>query len=226
MIVQWPGHIQPGIISNSLVSVIDIAPTLLEAAGVNSIPQILGQSFTDLFSHPDDEFRQYVFAEHNWHDYEAYERMVRTKHFLFLINERPSLDLRGPADSNSGPSFDDLKDLRDRGLLSPIQADAFMAPRPHYELYDCINDPQQFENIASLPEYGEVVRELMRVLDRWMSVTKDNIPAHLTPDCFDRETGKQLKDVQNERGETPGVASGALQVTKSDIRESSPGLDP
>ncbi len=64
-----------------MVSVIDIAPTLLEIAGVAAPAQFQGQSFTKLFKDPALAFRQQVFAEHNWHDYEAHERMVRSKDF-------------------------------------------------------------------------------------------------------------------------------------------------
>jgi len=222
LVVHWPQGIREGLVSNSLVSVIDIAPTFLEAAGVNIVPEILGKSFLSLFEHPDMEFRNYVFSEHNWHDYESYERMVRTKNFLYLINERPWMDQRGPADSNKGASFEDLKVRRDAGKLTPAQSDIFMAPRPRYELYDCISDPGQLVNVASLKKYQQVKKDLDHVLAKWMKETRDNVPDNLTKDLFDRETGTKVGvwrfgELDKQRGEIPGVASGALEVKSSDI---------
>ena len=34
---------------------------------------------------PEKSFRNYVFAEHNWHDYEAHQRMIRNDSFLYIV---------------------------------------------------------------------------------------------------------------------------------------------
>src|SRR5690606_20804695 len=89
-IAYWPNGIKKtGEICDALISSIDIAPTLLEAASIKPPKSVQGKSLLHLFSEPSAPFRNYIFAEHNWHDYEAYERAVRTKDFLYIINERP-----------------------------------------------------------------------------------------------------------------------------------------
>lgn len=214
-VVYWGNGIaRPGGTSNSLISVIDIAPTLLEIAGVKTIRDLQGESFVSLFSSPEQEHRQYIFAEHNWHDYEAHERMVRSQNFLYVLNSRPNLSNPGPADSNSSPSFEELKILRDNGRLSPAQNDIFMVPRPHEELYDCRNDPMQLSNLASLPQYQSELDKMRKVLGKWRMETKDNIPQELTKDWFDRETGKSLGQDKRVRGEMPGRKSGGTKVLK------------
>lgn len=211
-IIKWPAGIaRPGSVSQAMVSAVDIASTLVDIAGVKAIPQFQGKSFRPLLKDPSLPFRDFVFAEHNWHDYEAYERMVRTTEFLYIFNARPSLSNNGPADSNTSPAFDDLKQLRNEGKLTAAQNDIFMVPRPYEELYDNTKDPMQLVNIASLPAYQETLVQLREILRQWQADTKDNIPIHLTPDWFDRETGERLPG-EKTRGEMPGKSTGATRV--------------
>jgi arylsulfatase A-like enzyme len=218
LVFNWPtGIAKPGAVSNSLLSVIDLAPTLLEVAGITPGPTFQGKSFAKLLKEPQQEFRTYVFAEHNWHDYEAYERMVRTKSFLYLVNERPQFSQPGPADSNRSPSFRELQRVRDAGQLTAAQNDVFMAPRPREELFNCIEDPQQLVNIASLPAYQEVLSDLRLVLQQWQQATKDNVPENLTGDWYDRETGEGIPKEKQVRGEMPGSKSGATRVKNQDV---------
>jgi arylsulfatase A-like enzyme len=218
-VIKWgSGITQPGSVSNSLISVIDIAPTLLEIAGIPPLERFQGKSFADIFKNPRLEHRQFVYSEHNWHDYEAHERMVRSKNFLYVLNSRPNLSNPGPADSNSSPSFEDLKELRDKGELSHAQNDIFMVPRPREELYNCITDPMQISNIASLPQYKKVLLEMRHELERWRAETKDNTPDQLTKDWFDRETGERLDEGQQIRGEMPGIGTGATKTVEIKLK--------
>jgi N-sulfoglucosamine sulfohydrolase len=206
-IVKWNnGLSKKGVVSESLISVIDIAPTLLELASADILPAFQGKSFTKILKDPTRDFRNYVFAEHNWHDYEALERMVRTKDHLYVLNARPHLSNQGPADSNRSLSFDDLKHIRDSGKLSVAQADVFVTPRPAEELFDCRKDPMQLANIASLPEYRETLDKMRHILLQWRNETADTTPEVLTADWYDRETGEAL-DVKRTRGEMPGGKS-------------------
>jgi N-sulfoglucosamine sulfohydrolase len=91
--------------------------------------------------------------ENNWHDYEAHERMIRTKDYLYLVNARPNLTNCGPADSKTSPTQASLNHLRDLGKSTVVQADVFIAPRPAEELFDVRNDPEQLLNLASVPQY-------------------------------------------------------------------------
>lgn len=203
-ILKWnKGLRNKGVTSNSLISVIDIAPTILELAGAEVLPAFQGKSFIKVLKDPARDFRSYVFSEHNWHDYEALERMLRTKDYLYVLNLRPHLSNQGPADSNRSPSFQDLKDIRDAGKLTAAQADVFITPRPTEELYDCRKDPMQLVNVASLPEYKDALEEMRRILLQWRDETADTTPDTLTDDWFDRETGEPL-EVKRMRGEMPG----------------------
>ena len=211
-VLSWPkGITGNGISNNSMISVIDIAPTFLELAGVEIGPSFQGRSFANTINNPTKEHRNYVFAEHNWHDYEAHERMVRTTRFMYVINHRPQFPNQGPADSNRSPSYEELKLARDAGKLNAAQADVFITPRPHEELYDCLVDPEQLVNIASNMRYREVLRDLRSVMQQWTTATGDDVPDNLTPAWYDTETGAGL-DIERKRGEMPGNKTNAVKI--------------
>ena len=202
LLIKWNKTIKTDI-SQSLISVIDIAPTILDVAGVTILPSFQGTSFKKIIFNPSLEFRKYVFSEHNWHDYEALERTVRTKDFLYVLNLRASLSNPGAADITSSPSFKDLENIRDSGKLSAAQADVFIAPRPFEELYDCRQDPMQLVNVASVKSYADQLASLRKTMAQWQLETKDSNPSQLTKDWYDRENGKRLSGKQI-RGEMPG----------------------
>lgn len=214
-IVCWPGKIgsNPGV-SNSLVSVIDIAPTFMELGGAEIPASFQGKSFLPVINDPSKDFRNYVFAERNWHDYESHERMIRDKDFMYILNSRPNKPQLGPADAVSSPSFFDLMGLFAKGELSAVQADVFAVPRPNEELYDCRNDSFQLLNLASVPEYEDRLNKLRAMLQRWMDETGDNIPVDLTKDWYLRVPGYIGTNVREIRGEMPGAANNATEINE------------
>ncbi|MBC8766607.1 sulfatase [Arenibacter sp. BSSL-BM3] len=215
-VMYWRKGIKnKGLTSKSLVSAVDIAPTLLTLAGINYPDQFQGHSFHKLIANPDQTFRNYIFAEHNWHDYEAHERMVRNKDYMYILNSRPMKPQNGPADAVGSPSFKELETLKDKGELSAIQADVFLVPRPHEELFDYKRDPLQLLNVASVPEYGEPLKDLRKVLKEWMIETGDNIPENLTKDWYLKEAGLIKTEFHNIRGEMPGEK---LNATKNNVK--------
>jgi arylsulfatase A-like enzyme len=193
-IVFWPKGIKnKGAHPEGLISSLDIAPTVLELAGAAAPKEYQGRSFVPMLKNPAAEIRTSVFSEHNWHDYEAHERMIRTKDYLYLINARPNLTNCGPADSKTSPAQAALNHLRDLGKLTVAQADVFIAPRPEEELFDVKNDPDQLLNLASVPQYQKKLEEMRGLLNKWRTETGDRTPEKLRPDEFDRETGEPLK---------------------------------
>ncbi len=210
-IVKWPHGAKSGAVCKSLVSAVDIGPTILDLCGVAAGPSFQGQSFAPLLKHTEKPFRKYVFSEHNWHDFEALERMVRSEKFLYVINERPQFPNCGPADSNNSPSQKDLDLLARQGQLTPEQEDVFLAPRPREELFDVQKDPQQFVNVAGDPAYANALVQMRDVMNAWREQTADTSPANLTSDWYARFTGKPL-DMERVRGEMPGAAKNAAKV--------------
>lgn len=201
-IIYWPDGIgkNPRECS-SLISSIDIAPTILELASSEVPESVQGYSFIEILKNPTGKFRNFVFAEHNWHDYEAHERMVRSENYLFILNSRPQYPQMGPADAVGSLSFAELNSQRKAGSLSTVQADIFLIPRPSEELYDCRKDPEQFSNVATASFSREESLEMRKILKEWMIETGDNIPDNLTRDWYQRTPGYVKTEYFNIRGE-------------------------
>lgn len=175
LIFCWKDHIPPqSVHSNGLISTIDLAPTLLDLAGIPMSDEVYGKSFKSLLFNPAERGREYIYAERNWHDTDEYMRCVRTEKYKLIYNayyERP----HGIAmDLSTSDSWYDLKRLQRSGKLTPAQSLVFQSPRPMIEIYDLENDPEELDNIADLKSSLEAGRTLARQLVRWQKETKDH----------------------------------------------------
>lgn len=204
LVAHWPKGIQSTGTSSGLVSVIDLAPTILNIAGCEVPKTCQGTNLQSVFANRSSVMRTHVFSEHNWHDYEALGRSVRHGDHLLLKNFRPNLPQQGPADSVRSPSHKSLLMAKENYKLTPAQTDVFLAPRPELELYNVTKDPHQLNNLAGSEATTKIQRELSVVLDEWMQATCDSVPAIISPDTFDRVTGKPLKKANSDGAITPG----------------------
>lgn len=198
-IIRWPAVVEAGSTSNSLISSVDIAPTLCELAAAETLPQFQGVSFVPVLKDPGATVRNFVVGEHNWHDYQAYARSVRTAGYLYIRNAYPQLNANPPADAAGSITFREMVRLYHEGALAEPFLDCFTVPRKEEELYDLSADPLQVTNLADVAEYADALQNMRQILDQWITETNDTIPAVATPDMFDRWTGKKLMDIQQYR---------------------------
>ena len=186
--VRLPGRIKAGIALDDSVVLTDLAPTLLEAAGLKPNVEMTGRSLMPLLEGRRQAGRDKVFVERERHaqvrrgDLSYPARAVRTKDHLYIRNFRPD---RWPAGDPevyvSVGDFGDIDGGPSKTVLLAGKSDAAIAPyfalatakRPAEELYDLRKDPQQLENIASKPEYAAAKRTLRAALDRRMRDTGD-----------------------------------------------------
>jgi N-sulfoglucosamine sulfohydrolase len=192
LIASWPGHIRPETRCTSLVSTIDIAPTILKLAGIETGPSFQGKDISPLFNDPTAMVRQTIFAERNWHDYASHGRAARSERFKYIRNDDVGMPLTPPADAVRSPSFVAMRRLRDEEKLTTMQRSCFLRPRPVEELYDVDADPHELVNLVEDPRYAQVLIGLRRELLEWARETGDVLPDKLSPDEFDRETGDPL----------------------------------
>ena len=189
-IVRWPSQIKAGSSTRSLVSTVDIAPTLLEIAEAEPLDQIHGASFAKTLADPAQSVRQYAFAEDHWHDYEDHARAVITSQYKLIRNDYTDLPATPSADAGRSPSWQTMLRLRAAGELSEVQRNCFRTPRPKWELYDLQRDPGETRNLVDAPAYGGVLAEMKSALSDWSDRTGDYLPSRRTPDEFDRVTGE------------------------------------
>jgi arylsulfatase A-like enzyme len=64
LMIRWPGKFKAGLRSDALVEMVDLAPTLLEAAGIPVPPGMQGQSLMPLLTGRTTEHRDSQYAEH------------------------------------------------------------------------------------------------------------------------------------------------------------------
>ncbi len=195
-IVRWPGKIKKGR-TKALISSIDIAPTFCELAGATVLKSFQGVSFVPVLNDFSVETRDFIVGEHNWHDYKAHERAIRNKNFLYIRNAFPELNASPPADAVVSLTYQEMIKLYKANKLNEKQLDCFIAPRAAEELYDVVNDPLQFNNLAENPDYKTELTKMRALLDKWIIDYDDKIDDNITPDKFDRWTGEKLKQYSN-----------------------------
>ena len=222
LVVHWPaGMKQKNVVSESLVSVIDIAPTILELAGLKLPQSFQGVSMTPLLADPKTSIRKYVFSEHNWHAQIAHERMVRRGNYVYIRNAHPELS-QIIALTGACPNLKELRKLAKENKLTVAQMDPFLKPRPAEELFIVSNDPDQLKNIAGNPEYSKVMDDMRKLMDEWQSRTGDTTPPldKATPDRYDRRTAKPIhgKSGRPKGGIAPGETTGASKINDSGPR--------
>ena len=189
-IVRWPARVAPGTTTTSLVSSIDIAPTLLSLAQQNIPENFEGVDFGEILSDPALEVRDHIYAEDHWHDHDDFGRAVRNHQFKYIRNFFTELANTPPADALTGMAFKATLALHEKGQLTPEQALIFQAPRPEEELYDVEADPHELINLAGDPAYATVLDSMRVILAAAREASGDRDPEFRTPDEFDRTTGE------------------------------------
>ena len=155
-----------------LVSFLDIAPTVLNLAGV-SIP-----SYMDGKSIFGNEKNEYIFAARDRLDsFKGKTRAVRNKDYKFIKNY--SLGIVGAQKLSFRENLMSMKELRkmyENNELNEIQK-IWLELIPELQLYDLNNDPYEINNLAYDPNYKDKVLLLENVLEQW--IEKNNFHGHL-----------------------------------------------
>ncbi len=175
-------ELSPGGRDDRLVSLLDLAPTVLQIAGVAQPEHMHGRS---LFSKEDA--RQYVHGARDRLD-ERFDlvRTVRSRKFRYVRNLmpwRPALQHVAYGEQNE--TMKELRRLLAKGELAPASAQWFVTPRPPEELYDLESDPWEIHNLVNSADHKSVLEELRTECTRWQLDVRD---AHLVPESlFDTE---------------------------------------
>jgi hypothetical protein len=188
-------------------------------AGIEPGPSFQGRDFSPLLKAPSAKVREMIFAERNWHDYAAHGRAARSERFKYIRNDDHESPLTPPADAVRSPTFREMRRLRDAGKLTPVQRSCFARPRLAEELYDVESDPHELINLAGDPRFAEVLGGMRRALSEWKQGTRDVLPADLSPDEFDRETGDPLPNRLRPRQRGPRIGERTSMIPASATRQ-------
>jgi uncharacterized sulfatase len=191
--VRWPGHIPAGRLVTDFVSLVDLAPTLLEATGQPVPGEMAGRSFLNVLVSPQtgrtDPRRDRVFTERERHVIsraggKSYPiRSLRIESLHYVRNLRPELMPAGDedftdnqfgafGDIDNSPTKSEILARRDEPDMEGYYKIAF-GRRPAEELFDLERDPDELHNLAAHPAYAERLQQMRAELDRWMRDTGD-----------------------------------------------------
>ena len=200
--MQMPGVIKPGDRMKEVTSNLDFLPTFLEAAEVPCPASAQGQSFWARLYGKEYAPQDAIYTGRNWHENYDPVRTVRTQKWHYMLNLHPGakrhllpyeiLHYPNPVLQQSWPNryvwcgdFDKPDNPYFR----------FFDPRPREELYDLESDPEEFVNLADVPEYQNIRKELAAKCQKWMQETGDPVLKGRIP----LATGSRLQKVINER---------------------------
>ncbi len=182
LLVRWDEHIRAGV-SDDLISGIDLAPTILEAAGINSGSEMKGKSFLPELLGQKDEEQKYVFAERGWHagDIRATDgldlsRSVTSDTYSYIYNALPNRTYT-PVDMPKTEAWKAIVSAHENERLDALfESLYFKNPRPIFELYNIKEDPFQLNNLSGKEKSQAIEKQLRTELEKWMIQQGDFLP--------------------------------------------------
>jgi hypothetical protein len=166
MIVRWPGRLSAGSVSDRLVSLIDLGPTVLSLAGVDVPLHMQGVPFLGGQDHGE---REYIFATRDRYD-ESYDmvRAVRDRRYKYIRNFYPEKTyLPWIPFLNRHPIMQEMWRMKAENRLEGEQLLMFAPHRPVEELYDCEADPYEMHNLAGDPESLPLLQRMRAAMEDW-----------------------------------------------------------
>ncbi|ACT92058.1 sulfatase family protein [Dyadobacter fermentans] len=197
--IRWGSKVKGNRKVTDPVSLTDLAPTFLEAAGVPfDAKAIAGKSLMNILTGSGqgevDKSREAVFASRErhsssrWNNLGYPQRCIRTRQYLYIWNVYPA---RWPAGdpqeiSKNGQlagmdsAYFDIDDFTESYVFSnrkkPGVAPFFhmaVDKRPGQELYDIVKDPACLHNLAAQANMKTVVADLDKKLKSYLTATGD-----------------------------------------------------
>jgi N-sulfoglucosamine sulfohydrolase len=173
LIIHSPTQKSKGVVNRAMVSWTDIAPTILDWAGVKPAAAMGGKSLLPILDQEDAKDRDVVFGSHQYHEITMYYpiRMVRTRQYKYLLNLAHPLPFPFASDIYNSPTWQGVLRRGDK-TLGQRSLETFLN-RPRDELYDTEKDPNELKNLAGDPAHAGVLKELKARLHDWQVATKD-----------------------------------------------------
>lgn len=194
LMVRWPNHTEAGRVDDEhMVSVVDIAPTLLDAAGVPTEREMAGRSFVPLLNGESQSGRDFViktYYENSGRNRQPM-RSIQTKTLGYIFNPWSGQDDAGNrrnfATATDGTAT--YKTLQKVASSDPALAARLelMDHRVPEELFDYSQDPDALNNLIDSADHQAdlarlrslLVSELQRIDDPIADVLASNAPAEV-----------------------------------------------
>lgn len=173
-IVKDPTNALKGTTTDAMVSWVDLAPTILDMAGVNyEADKFHGRSFKKVLNEKKSADWDNINASHIFHEITMYYpmRVQIDKNYKLIWNI---------AWRSEYPFASDLWDASTWQGVYRAEAEYFgnrkvkdYLFRPEFELYDLAKDPSEINNLATDENYQEVLQSMKDKLKAFQKRTKD-----------------------------------------------------
>jgi choline-sulfatase len=148
LILTWKDRIRPRLPARALVEFADIVPTALDLCGLPPMQRLHGRSLRPVIEGKADQVHPCAFSEYLDNE----EAMVRTDRYklVYTTGKRKRTD--------------------GYWIRNPLSSRKIM-------LFDVVDDPQEFHDVADRPDMGETRQHLLDMLEERLTSTRDAPPA-------------------------------------------------
>jgi len=162
---------EPGSVSDRLVSLMDLGPSVFSLAGLETPNHWEGRAFLGPAAESPREFL--VFSRDRMDERVDFIRAIRDSRFRYVRNFHPQIPpfpwLTYMEKLEASKAF---RTLQKTG--QPGRFEAFLAERkPVEELYDLQSDPDELVNLADDPAHRDILERMRSRLRDWMLATRD-----------------------------------------------------
>lgn len=194
LIVRWPEKVTAGSVSNALVSLVDLTPTLIDLGGGEEVYGLDGRSFKSVLLNKRKIHHKYIFAEtsmepHFWYNYTPSRTIITDDGFHYIRNYHPGVRFITHIDKVEQNEFYFDTWIADASTNPQTK---FLLDRYSYhppeELFDLKTDRNEFKNLVANSAYHSKVNELEQLLDKELKKqgeTDEMILKGSLPEFFD-----------------------------------------
>jgi N-sulfoglucosamine sulfohydrolase len=172
LIVNWPAKLSGGKKDSRLVASVDVAATILKAAGVDLPSYMSSRSIINENKNP----RQYVYSARDlWDEILEQSRAITTEKYRYIknFNTNQSYDAHQAYLEFYRPAVHVMRNLNEKGQLSDLQARFFAPNKESEELYDRVKDPFETKNLIGDPKYNKIANQMRAYYKDWNSKNHD-----------------------------------------------------
>ena len=174
-IVRNPYATSRGVKTDAMVTWVDLAPTILEFAGLPaSDPVLQGRSFFKVLSEPAAEGFDEIYASHTFHEITMYYpmRVARTRRYKLIWNVAHKLTYPSASDLFASATWQEALAKGPNARYGKRSVAEYLA-RPEFELYDLQADPHESNNLALQASHAETLEQLKGKLRGFQKRTND-----------------------------------------------------
>ena len=173
-IVRSPFVAEKGIVNNAMISWVDMAPTLLDIAGVDYRKEKMqGKSFATVIGEEQVKGWDKIYASHNFHEITMYYpmRALHERKYKLIWNAAWRLEYPFASDLWISSTWQHI--LRNEQKYYGERKTKDYLFRPEFELYDIENDPNEAHNLAYDRKYAKTLERMLVDMKAWQLKTRD-----------------------------------------------------